>query len=46
MSKHRKAFLVWLTIVSAICGTVAVIHYTCESCMADEVVIYWDDVAR
>jgi len=32
MPKYRKAFLVWLTIVIAICGTIVVIHYSCEPC--------------
>jgi hypothetical protein len=36
MSKYKEAFLIWLTVVAAICGTVVVIHYTCESCHADE----------
>jgi hypothetical protein len=39
MSKYKKAFLVWLAIVTTICSTVAVIHYSCESCRADEVII-------
>jgi hypothetical protein len=37
MSKYREAFLIWLTVVTAICGTVVVIHYTSESCHAREV---------
>jgi hypothetical protein len=32
MSKYRKGFLIWLAIVTAICGTVVLLHYTCESC--------------
>jgi hypothetical protein len=27
MSKYRKAFLIWLAIVTAICGTVVVLHH-------------------
>jgi hypothetical protein len=38
MSKYRKAFLIWLTIVTAICGTMVVLHYTCDSCRAYELV--------
>jgi DNA-binding NarL/FixJ family response regulator len=36
MSKYREAFLIWLTVVAAICGTVVVIRYTSESCHAYE----------
>jgi hypothetical protein len=36
MSKYRKAFVIWLAIVTAICGTMVVLHYTCESCRAYE----------
>jgi hypothetical protein len=36
MSKYRKAFLIWLAIVTEICGTMVVLHYTCESCRAYE----------
>jgi hypothetical protein len=32
MSKYRKAFLICVAIVTAICGTMVVLHYTCESC--------------
>ena len=39
-SKYRKAFLVWLTILIAICGTVVVIHYSCEPCRAYEHLYY------
>ncbi len=40
LSKYRKAVLVWLTIVIAVCGTVVVIHYSCELCRAYEHVYY------
>ena len=40
LSKYRRAFLVWLTVVPAICGTVVVIRYSCESCCANEYVYY------
>jgi hypothetical protein len=33
MSKYRKAFLIWLAIVAAICGTMVVLHW----CRAYEV---------
>jgi hypothetical protein len=36
MSKYRKAFLIWLATVTAICGTMVVLHYTCGSCRAYE----------
>jgi hypothetical protein len=35
MSKYRKA--IWLVVVAAICGTMVVLHYTCESCRVYEV---------
>jgi hypothetical protein len=41
MSKYRKAFLIWLAIVTAICGTMVVLRYTCESCRAYE----WGDLS-
>ena len=28
MSKYRTAFVIWLAIVTAICGTMVVLHYT------------------
>ena len=40
MSKYRIAFLIWLTVVTAVGATVATIHAFCESCRNNEVVYY------
>jgi len=40
MSKYQIAFLIWLTVVTAVGATVATIHYTCESCRNNEVIYY------
>jgi len=34
MSKYRQAFLIWSTVVTAICGTVVVINQSCASSRA------------
>jgi hypothetical protein len=40
MSKYRIAFLIWLTMVTTVGAAVATIHYSCESCRANEHVYY------
>jgi|GraSoi_2013_40cm_1033754.scaffolds.fasta_scaffold16623_1 hypothetical protein len=40
MSKYRIAFLIWLTVVTTVGAAVATIHYSCESCRANEHVYY------